>query len=160
MSSKLWNELPCQSFSGFNRTAKCHGKHFFKPYSIVYNYMAWQKMLSSYLVSMAYDGAAVMLGCKSGVTKLSVSLSYHLALCQHRLGLSVSNTVNAVTGSGHLWTNSLSSIMHHLKSAGNYMNMLSCWILNCWKLEEFSAFCYMSDFLGSMTSAPCRVTMG
>jgi hypothetical protein len=55
-------------------------------------------MLSSYLVSMACDGAAVMLGRKSGVTKLSVSLSYHMALCQHRLGLSVSNTVNAVTG--------------------------------------------------------------
>jgi hypothetical protein len=57
--------------------------------------------LSSYLVSVACDFAAVMLGRKSGVAKLlkdefpSVIVWY---CASHRLELSVANTVKAVAG--------------------------------------------------------------
>jgi hypothetical protein len=43
---------------------------FFKPYTIVYNYTEWKTFLSFYLVSVACDNAAVILGRRSGVAKL------------------------------------------------------------------------------------------
>jgi hypothetical protein len=54
-----------------NRTVKCHSNNFFQDLlSSLQLYAMTKTFLSSYLVSAACDGAAMMLRCNSGVAKL------------------------------------------------------------------------------------------
>jgi hypothetical protein len=57
--------------------------------------------LSPYLVSVAFDGAVVLIECKSGVAKLLKDefpsvIVWHCA--NHRLELSIADTVKAIAG--------------------------------------------------------------
>jgi hypothetical protein len=106
---------------------------FFKPHSIFTIIRHVNNFFSSYLVSVACDGAAVISGRKSGVAELLKDEFPSVIVwrcANHRLELSVADTVTAVAGINRFTAfmdNPASSIMHHRGTTGNYMNVLCCW---------------------------------
>ncbi|XP_065668012.1 E3 SUMO-protein ligase KIAA1586-like [Hydra vulgaris] len=95
----------------------------------LHSYGKKDEYLKNYLVSVACDGAAVMLGCKNGVFKLitekfSFVIVWHCA--NHRLELSVGDTIREISSINRFksFLNKLYAVYH--ASPKNSRELRSC----------------------------------